>query len=326
MHAARILVVRIGSLGDIIHTLPAVATLKHGFAGVSLSWLVGRRWACLLRGNPFVDRVIEYERRSMRGLREVWRELRKERYDIAVDFQGLVQSALVASLGRPDQLFGFHQAQVREKPAALFYSNKIKVSAAHVVDRNLELAASTGASSLLRTFALPEGAPEGDLPQGEFVLASPLAGWAGKQWPLEYYRSLARRLRDELGMFLVLNGPPESSHLLRAVPEAWLHLSGLPGLIHASRRALVVFGIDSGPLHLAAALGKPGVAVFGPTDPTRNGPYGNSFTVLRSPAAQTSYKRYEEVDPSMWEIRPDAVFEALKTRIVMQGKGAGTSA
>lgn len=318
-----VLVVRMGSMGDVIHTLPAVATLKHSISGSHVSWVIDPQWACLLAGNPFVDRVVLMDRHSMAGIKSAWRELRARRYALAVDFQGLFKSALVASVARPDRIVGFHQSQTREPLAALFYSKRVRTGAAHIVDRNLELAAASGASSIVCTFPLPEGNPEGNLPGGDFVLASPLAGWPGKQWPLENYTALARRLHDELNLSLVLNGPPRSASVLEQVSGAKVHLSSVPGLIHATRRALAVLGIDSGPMHLAAALEKPGVAVFGPTDPARNGPYGKSFTVLRSARAVTTYKRRQEIDASMREISPDAVFEALKDSIAGRISCAG---
>lgn len=322
----RILVVRIGSMGDIVHALPAVATLKHGFTGSTLTWVVHPRWAPLLEGNPFIDRLILLERRSAKSVAGAWRALRQQRHDFAVDFQGLVQSALIASLARADRIYGFHQSQVREPLAALFYSDRVRASGRHVVDRNLELAAATGASALLHSFPLPEGSAEGELPEHDFVLSSPQGGWGAKQWPVQFFRALARRLREEIGLSLVLNGPPEAAALLAQAPEAIVHVSGIPGLIFATRRALAVVGIDSGPLHLAAALGKPGVAIFGPTDPARNGPYGDTFTILRSPAAVTSHKRRAGVDPSMEEISPDTVFEALKSRIASHRRQAGSPA
>ena len=318
-----ILVVRIGSMGDVIHALPAEATLKHSIPGSTLTWIVHPKWAPLLDSNPFVDRVIGFDRRSPRGIRTAWRLLRSRRYDFAVDFQGLFQSALIASLARAERIYGFHQSQVREKPAALFYSNKVRAAASHVVDRNLELAAAAGAKMSLRSFPLPPGAPEGDLPAEPFVLSSPLGGWTAKQWPMESFRTLARRLRDELGLALVLNGPPEAAPLLGYVREAWVHVSGLPGLIDATRRAAAVVGIDSGPLHLAAALGRPGVAIYGPTDPARNGPYGDTFTVLRSDRAVTSYKRKGTGNSVIQEVSPEDVFEALRGRLASQPRSAG---
>ncbi len=319
----RILVVRLGSMGDVIHALPAVATLKHSFPGSVLSWVVQPRWAPLLEGNPYIDRLVPFDRRRLKSWGEAWRLLRATHYDFAVDLQGLVQSALIASLARSDRIYGFHRTQVREKAAAVFYSNEVRTASGHIVDSNLEVAAAAGASTMLVTFPLPEGAPEGDLPGGEFVLSSPLAGWGAKQWPLEFYRALARRLNEELGVALVLNGPPSSAADLAHVDGAFVHTSGIPGLIYATRRAAAVLGLDSGPAHLAAALGKPGVAMFGPTDPARNGPYGDTFAVLRVPGAETSYKRRPEPDASMSRITPDAVFEALKARLQGKAKPAG---
>jgi heptosyltransferase-1 len=300
----RILVVRLGAMGDIIHTLPAVATLKYSFPGARLTWAVEPRWIPLLEENPFVDRIVSIRRESPSSIRESWRELRTESYDIAVDFQGLIKSAMVASLSLAPRIYGFHHTQVRERLAALIYSNKTLSHSVHVVEKNLDLAADAGAHTAIHTFPLPTGRPEGDLPDADFVLACPLAGWRSKQWPLEHYRVLATRMRSELGIPLVLNGPPESG---------LDHISGLPGLIHATRRAAAVIGVDSGPLHIADALGKPGVAIFGPTDPARNGPYNRSLKILRSEGAATTYKRGNQIDDSMRVISPADVFEALKT-------------
>ena len=310
----RILVVRLGAMGDVIHTLPAVASLKHSFPGSHLTWLVEAQWAPLLAGNPYVDSVAIFRRGSPRAWIRTWRKLRSGRFDFAVDFQGLVKSALAASMARPDRIFGFHQSQLRERAAALFYSNRTLADAAHVVDRNLELAADAGAASILRTFPLPEGSAEGELPASGFVLASPLAGWRYKQWPLMFYSRLAARLERELELPLVLNGPPGANDFA-SVAAALPHQSTVEGLIYATRRATAVVGVDSGPMHLAAALGKPGVAIFGPTDPARNGPYGESVSVLRSPRAVTTYKRLSTINPAMRDIDPDRVFEALKAQL-----------
>ena len=312
MSGPHILVVRLGAMGDIIHALPAVASLKNSFPGARITWVVEPRWAPLLEGTPFVDRVTPLRRATARGILASWREIRSERYDFAVDFQGLIKSAVTAACARPERIFGFHRSQAREGAAALFYSDEVRSASEHVVDRNVDLAAAAGATAALRVFPLPPGAPEGELPPGGFVLASPLAGWRRKQWPLAYYGALAARLRSEMGMALVLNGPESAAGELAEVGGVGRHSSGLAGLIHATRRAAAVVGVDSGPMHLAAALSRPGVAIFGPTDPARNGPYGGSTRVLRSPSAATTYKRSEEIDPSMYEISADEVFESLR--------------
>jgi heptosyltransferase-1 len=307
-------------MGDVIHALPAVASLKHSFPGSHLTWLIEAQWAPLIEQNPYVDRVAILERGNPGAWLRSWRKLRSGRFDFAVDFQGLMKSAAAASMARPDCIFGFHQSQARERAAALFYSNRTMARAAHVIDRNLELANDAGAANVLRTFPLPMGMAEGELPAAGFVLASPLAGWRSKQWPLAFYSRLASRLDRELELPLVLDGPPGSSQFA-SVSGAVPHCSTLAGLIQATRQATAVIGVDSGPMHLAAALGKPGVAIFGPTDPTRNGPYGGTFTVLRSPRAVTSYKRAATIDASMREIDPDSVFEALKAQLMRHSAG-----
>jgi heptosyltransferase-1 len=305
-------------MGDIVHALPAAASLKHGFPGSQVTWIVEPRWAPLLVSNPFVDRVVPLDRHTGWGLVRTWRDLRQERFDFVVDFQALIKSAIVASAARTDRIYGFDRTVAREPLAAMFYSYKVATRSVHRVDRNLELAAAAGASTALHSFPLPAGRPEGQLPPGAFVLASPLSGWRSKQWPLEYYARLAERLRREAGVPLVLNGPPSEREALAGVAGAVLHLSSIEGLIDATRRAAAVVGLDSGPLHVAAALGKPGVAIFGPTDPAQTGPYGGSFTVLRSPHAATSYKRSDQIDPSMRAVTPDAVFEALQPQLARQ--------
>jgi heptosyltransferase-1 len=193
--------------------------------------------------------------------------------------------------------------------------------AAHVVDRNMELAAfaagESAASNAVMEFPLPPGKPEGSLPDQKFILASPFAGWGSKQWPLEYWSDLAARLP----LPLVVNGPASAASQLAEITGAQVHLSGIEGLIDATRRATAVIGLDSGPLHLAAALGKPGVALFGPTDPARNGPYGSSvhdgsihggsIRVLRDARAITDYHRRDQPDPSMFALTPEMAAQAL---------------
>ncbi len=322
-NSRRMLIVRLGAMGDIVHALPAVASLKHSFPGSVLTWVVEPRWAALLEDNPFVDRVVFLRREGPRGLLQTRRELRSYHYDFAVDFQGLLKSALVASAAGPERIFGFHQSQIRERAAALFYSNKTVSRSAHVVDQNLDLAAAAGAANAVRKFPLPPGRPESPLPDGDFVLASPLAGWRAKQWPIENYQALARLLRRELRVPLVLDGPDSARPDFRSVDGAVAHSSGLPGLIYATRRAAAVVGVDSGPLHVAAALAKPGVAIYGPTDPARNGPYGDSLHVLRCSQAVTTYKRGSAIDPSMARISADEVFEALRSVLGQRHRSAG---
>jgi heptosyltransferase I len=307
-----ILIVRLGAMGDIVHALPGAASLKHSFPEARVTWVVEPKWVPLLEGNGFVDRMVVFRRDDPLSWRRTKDELRDRHYDLAVDFQGLTKSALIAHLARPERIAGFGSRVVRERPAGLFYSTRVQSGAVHVVDQALDLAAGAGATNLIRVFPLPQGAPEGRLPDQPFALASPLAGWASKQWPLEYYERLAAMLRQKLGLPLVLNGPPGT---VPAVTGTLVHESSIPGLIDATRRAALVIGVDSGPLHLAAALNKSGVAVFGPTDPVRNGPYGGDFQVFRMPGARTTHRRGTTIDASMRVITPEQVFAALASRV-----------
>ena len=307
-----ILIVRLGAMGDIIHSLPGAASLRHSFPEARITWVVEPKWAPLLEGNGFVDRLVFFHRREPGSWTRTRDQLRAERYDLAVDFQGLFKSALIAHLARPERIAGFGGSALRERAAGWFYSGRVKSGAIHVVDQALDLATGAGAQHLIKSFPLPPGKPEGALPDGPFVLASPLAGWASKQWPLEYYAKLAVMLREKLGMPLVLNGAPGS---VPAVPGTLAHESSIPGLIDATRRATLVLGMDSGPLHLAAALNKAGVAVFGPTDPIRNGPYGGDFEVFRVAGAPTTHRRGTVIDASMRAITPEQVFAALAARV-----------
>jgi heptosyltransferase-1 len=298
----RILVVRLGAMGDIIHALPAVASLAR--TGM-VSWAVEQRWAPLLEGNPHLEHVVPVGARSLSNALALRRELRRLGFDAAVDLQGLIKSAVVARLsGAP--IYGFDRAAAREPLATWLYKRQVKPSGVHVVDRYIDVALGVGAPGRVYEFPLPPGRPEGTLPTTPFVLANPLAGWRSKQWPVEYYSELARMLRAR-GIALVLNAAQPVE-----VAGAESHVSGLAGLIDATRRATAIVGVDSGPLHLAAAMSKLGVAIFGPTDPARNGPYGGTFRVLRSKSATTSYKRRDDIDPSMRAITPTQVFSELE--------------
>jgi heptosyltransferase-1 len=304
------MVVRLGAMGDVLHALPAVACLKRSFPDSRLIWVIAPKWVPLLDANPYVDEVLPFNRKRLRDLSRAIRTLRALKPDLAVDFQGLLQSAMVARLARPRRFVGFGKKSARERLACRLYKSRVEPSATHVVDRNMELAASCGARRECIEFPIPAGVSEGRLPGGRFVLASPFAGWPGKQWPLSYYGQLAKLLAERR-ITLVTNVTPERASDLAGIPNLQTHVSSIAGLIDATRRAAGIVGLDSGPLHLAAALGKPGVALYGPTDPARNGPYGSTIRMLRAPGVQTSWKRTGEIHWSMQALEPKHVFQTL---------------
>jgi heptosyltransferase-1 len=321
MDTDRILVVRLGAMGDIVHALPAVNSLRLSFTKSRIIWVIAPKWEELLEDNPAVDDVVLFRRSGWRELAHSWRAVRSIRPRIAIDFQGLLQSSLVGRASRPARFFGWDAAHAREKLASAFYSDQVCPRSRHVVDQSLELAAAAGAGEIHRKFPLPPGRPEGNLPMGSFVLTHPFAGWTGKQWPVENYVELAKLLNRD-GISLVANVPPQRAADLAQMPGVLVHTSSISGLIDATRRATAVVGLDSGPMHLAAALGKAGVALFGPTDPERNGPYGGSLCVLRAPDAVTSYKRRDEIDPSMRRISVSQVYTSLIAQIEKVVPGA----
>lgn len=279
----RVLVIRLGAFGDVLHAMPAATALAR--SGLDVTWVVDRKWAPLLTACPV--RTVAFDRRDFADVRRVVAELRAARFAVAYDLQGLIKSAVLGWLSGAPRRVGFVSSYLRERAAAWFYSECVAPRGGHVVEQELSLVGLPG-----HEFPLPAGEPVADLPAGPFVLASDRAGWRAKEWPAENYAALAARLPVPL----VMNRP------------AW----SLPQLIYATRQAAAVLGLDSGPMHLAAALGKPGVALFGPTSPERNGPYGGSLTVLRAPNAETTYKRTQEIPASMRALSVDAVGDALQ--------------
>lgn len=295
-----ILAIRLSALGDIIHALPAIASLKRSFPASKLALLIASRWRPIVEGNPFIDELIPPHLTTLRGLHP----------DLAFDLQGLVKSALLGRLASPRKFYGFDRSVAREPLAPIFYTHAIHVTGPHRIERNLQLIAAAGASQLSTEAWIPPGRPEGNLPTAPFVLTSPFAGWAGKQWPLENYESLGRLLSGE-GFELVANVSEARAQDLASFKHVRIHTSSISGLIDATRRAAAIIGVDSGPLHLAAALCKPGVALYGPTDPRLTGPYGGTFTVIRSDEAETTYKRHGNIHASMRVISSRQVAQAL---------------
>ena len=326
----RILVVRFGAMGDIIQTLPAVADLRRAVPDAKIVWAFDGRWRELLAGNPDIDDFVSVPlrqwlpsgSRSSKSATEALRELRQDNFDLALDMQGLIKSAAVAAASNARTVAGLDHRLLREPHAALLYDRRLETARTHVVDRYRELASmATGCPPLQEPrFPLPPGELRAGLPES-YVLTSALAGWGAKQWPQERYSELAARLWIERQIPLVVDCVPgQEAHanaIRDAAPEGAVqaHPSTLSQLIGATRRASAVVGVDSGPLHLAAALGRPGVAIFGPTDPARNGPCGSSMTVLRVADAAITYKRAAEPSTSMQAWSADAVYRELVPRL-----------
>jgi lipopolysaccharide heptosyltransferase I len=321
VNASSILIIRFGAMGDILHAVPAVSSLKLSFPDCRLAWLVNPKWMDLLTGNPAIDELVPFDKSDLSSLLQVRKVLRKYEFETAVDFQGLLQSAFAGRLSGARVLYGFSRNVAREPLASLLYTKRVHVTGPHRIERNLQLVEAMGAHELTRESWIPPGASEGQLPSTSYVLASPFAGWKGKEWPFDRYEPLGKRLKEE-GLELVISVPRQQVHRLRQSPNVFVFSSSVPGLIQATRNATAVLGVDSGPLHLAAALKKPGVALFGPTDPAQTGPFNRHMIVLRDSAIETTYKRGKTVHPSMAGLEVEDVAQALLRSIARKPAAA----
>ena len=357
---SRLLVVRLGSMGDIIHTLPAVVTLRHAFPGATIGWVVEQRWASLLSSEaaipgprspekPLVDIVHRVDTLAWRAAllsQETWREvrdslrrLRDMNYEVALDFQGAWKSGIVSQLSRAPRRLGF--IQPREKPATLFYTQQIAAKGRHIVEQNISLAEEVcgAAPPLSRPVLARQGGevpnPIVDFPVPRdpaaeraieqqlrafglhsFVIINPGAGWGAKCWPAERYAEVARALTAH-GLRAIVNFGPGEEELARDVERAAggaaIAMSAtVVELIALCRRARLCIGGDTGPVHLAAALGVPVVALYGPTDPARNGPYGSPAIVLRSEVSRTTTSHEKQPEEGLLQIAAGEVAAAAR--------------
>jgi lipopolysaccharide heptosyltransferase I len=322
MAEQRLLIIRLGSLGDIVHTLPAAAALRDTFPHARLDWVVEERWLPVLDGNPDLNDVIAFNRSSTAEVVRCVERLRGAKYTLALDFQSLYKSALLALSAGADEVLGFDWSYAREGPASLLYSRQIHPSGAHKVEHNLSLAEAAGAKVSAPRFWLPQSQEAGEWVANElgtrgvseFYVLSPGGGWRSKCWPAERFGKLHRELAKLHGWRGIVSFGPGEEALANEVIEAAgdpppiaLGMSLLQ-LIALLRRARFVVAADTGPLHLAAALGTPVLGLFGPTDPARNGPYGTrSIVVRKALPEETTYKRGTLCSAAMLRIEVEDV-------------------
>jgi heptosyltransferase-1 len=320
------LVVRLGSLGDIVHTFPAVAGLRQSFPAARIVWLAHPRWLELVESSSLASEVWPVDSRDLASVRHVLSQLRSIQWNAAIDYQGLWKSAFLTLFGGAAKRIGFSSATIREFGVPILYTDSVACRTIHIADQNGELSLRAGARNPVACFCLriddqDASKVRADLANSkltDYIVLSPGGGWRAKCWPAERFGELAQRIQQHVGLPCVINYGPGEESLAAAVKASagnanTICYDGEMGTLRALLRAAkCIIGGDTGPLHLAVALGTPAVALFGPTDPARNGPYPRGATVLRSPNAVTTYGRSDVTDPSLLDLSVDEVFAAVQ--------------
>jgi heptosyltransferase-1 len=348
---AKILIVRLGAMGDILHALPVAAAIRATLPGDTIGWLVEEGWSELLTAQgrkaspsgispqkPVVNNIHTVDTRRWRKqffrpsatteILGALKRVRKLNYDIAIDFQGAIKSGLFARIGGAGMIAGFDDP--RESGARMFYGKEFPRRGEHVIDQNHALAMQAlepvlgGRELKLCAPRLPidpmaEAWADAEIARlgiASFAIMNPGAGWGAKQWPPQRFGEVAKALAAHNIKTLVNASAPEAE-LARTVVEAsggnaFVLRSTIGQLIALTRRARLFIGGDTGPLHLAAALQIPVVALFGPTDPARTGPYGKKAIALRHPESETTFSHHREAEAGLLKITAEEVISAAR--------------
>ena len=348
----KILIIKLSSLGDVIQTLPVLIPLRKKFPDAKIAWLVEEEAAELIKGNPLVDRIIISRKNRWKNalsnlcnlpqivqeVKAFCKNLRSSAYDVVIDFQGLLKSGIFVGISRGKQKLGF--APVREK-SHIFLNEKIPFpkTPLHAVERYLFLIASLGCFGVSPEFFIPIRQSHRDrvltfLTENEVTFDKPLillhpgTRWKTKMWVEENWAAFGDRLLKETGAQVVFTGSIDDVSLIERITGqmrfAAINTAGrwcLNELAFLQKQADVVIIPDSGPMHLAAAMGTPVVALFGPTDPKLTGPYGEGHRVImKTTECQPCFKRTCAAHKCMKEITVQEVWETVETKISIINK------
>ncbi|HYJ84433.1 MAG TPA: lipopolysaccharide heptosyltransferase I [Pyrinomonadaceae bacterium] len=342
----RILIVKLGSIGDIIHTLPSVAAIREAMPHAEISWVVEHGSSEILRDNPILDRLIEVDTKALRrGLmsgetlrapRRQLRRLRASAFDIALDFQGLLKSASIARLSGARRVYGFSRDSLREPASRIFLSKTIAIPPkTHVIRKNLMLAGralgiptpeSADDFSFPITTSPEHKAEAASFANGNFAILNPGGGWPTKLWSIDRFGRLADELWSHFGLrSLITYGPGERDLAARIVEgtrsgQASAVSLSLKGFYELAKTAEVYVGGDTGPTHVAVAAGTPIVGLFGPTEWWRNGsPRKEDICVERVDIdCRTDCHRRACSNWICMDIEVDRVLQAVNMRIVQK--------
>ena len=341
----RLLVVRLGAMGDILHALPAVTALRQAHPEWVIDWVVEPRWHALLAAEgstgrqssqnsvqPLIDllhfaatkqwRKAPFSRQTLHEFMALRSALQAEEYDAVIDLQGAIRSALIARLAGCRRLIG--EAEPRERAASWLFSERVITHGVHVIEQDVELVSAIAGDELAPVAPLLPVDPVAERWADEIllptsgqaaVLITPGAGWGAKRWPVVSFAAVAQSIIAR-GFRVIVNVGPGEEPLAEVIIHATegaatLLACTLPQLIAITRRINLAIAGDTGPLHLACALGRPVVGIYGPTDPSRNGPFGTRFTVLRSPESRRDHTRRAAPESGLLTIQPADVLRAV---------------
>lgn len=326
-------------MGDVLHALPAVAAMRKAYPEWQIGWVIEPRWRPLLEAfcgaNPIVNSVYLAETRrwkekplspeTLSGIAGLRQQMREGKFDLCVDMQGSIRSAVIGRMAAAAEFAG--PAEPRERQAGWLYKRKLSTAATHVVEQGCDLLGQALGISLkpagIDFPAISEAGQACDavlrnlsIGKTGYALIAPTAGWGAKQWPAERFGAVAQEL-GRRGIRTVVNASTEADPVARKVVDvsggfAATIPADIPLLIELTRRANLVIAGDTGPLHLAAAMRRPVVALFGPTDPARNGPYGTAARVLRHGGERRDHRRLAEPEAGLLQITVDEVVAAAE--------------
>ena len=347
-----ILIVKLSAIGDVIHTLPALNAIRNHYPNANITWLVEEDAASLVIGHKALDRVIVSKRKRwlkalkslslLSTIKDVYgfiKVLRDTRYDMILDFQALLKSGILIALARGQRKIGFNKGLEHMEHSYMFLNERIPAidMEIHALTRGMVLLNAIGIPTKEIEYKLPvsnddcekvdELMKRHDINGVKFLIAiNPVAKWESKLWPKERFARLADMIIDEYDARIIFTGGSEDRHIIQDIMSAMkgraLNLAGhttLKMLAALYEKTVLVISTDTGPMHLAAAMETPVVAIFGPTAPWRTGPYGSGHRVVRAdPECSPCFKRQCETIDCMHQISEDQVM--AEVRSVMERK------